>query len=337
MIRKLLAFTAFSIVGCTAVNAQDAPTAPTDKVERRVQTSLLNSPFERSYLGVQTQEITKENFSKFGLSAVRGVGIEKVVENSPAAQAGLQNNDVIIRFDGEQIESILKLNRLISEVAPDHAAKLTVLRGGSEREINVTMGKRELLPFQMRYRVEALPALPNIQTMPATPLPQLRAFPPLQGGEGDRNAFVRRGGASRQIGVGVTTLTNQLGEYFGITEGSGLLINNVRENSPAAKAGLKAGDIIVEADGKAVKGQTDLIRAVNEKKDGDISLTIIRDRNRQTVRVTPEMSKDGAMKFEEFENLFEANPGQMNFRMQTPVPPTAPIPATQMRVAPRIL
>jgi membrane-associated protease RseP (regulator of RpoE activity) len=337
MIRKLVAFTAFSIVGGAAVvNAQDTPTAPKDKIERRVQGTLLNSPFERSYLGVQTQEISKENFSKFGLSSVRGVGIEKVVENSPAAQAGLQNNDVIIRFDGEEVESILKLNRLISEVAPDHVAKLTVLRGGSEREINVTMGKRDSLPFQYGFRTENLQALPNIQVMPATPLLQGRVFPPAQG-EGDRNVFVWRGGASRQIGVGVTALTNQLGGYFGITEGTGLLINNVRENSPAAKAGLKAGDIIVEADGKAVKGQTDLIRAINEKKEGDISLTIIRDRNRQTVRVTPEMSKDGAMNFEEFENLFETNPGQMNFRVQPPVPPTAPIPATPMKIAPRIL
>lgn len=337
MIRKLLAFTAFSIIGCTVVNAQDAPTAPKEKVERRVQSVFLNAPFERSYLGVQAQEITKENFSKFGLSSVRGVGIEKVVKNSPAANAGLQNGDVIIRFDGEEIESVLKLNRLISEVAPDHTAKLTVLRGGNESEFNVTMGKREFVPFQSGFHIESFPALPNIQTLPRTPLPPTRALPPIQQREGDRDVFVWRGGASRQIGVGVTPLTKQLGDYFGIAEGKGLLINNVRENSAAAKAGLKAGDIIVEADGKAVKGQMDLIRAVNEKKDGDVSLTIIRDRNRQIVRVTPELSKDGAMNFEELENLYQAIPGQMNFRMQTPEPPIAPLPATQMRLAPRIL
>jgi len=78
------------------------------------------------------------------------------------------------------------------------------------------------------------------------------------------------------------------------------------------KAGLKAGDVIVEADGKEVKGMTDLIRAVNEKKEGDVSLTIVRDKNRQTVRVTPEMSKDGTMRFEPF---FENAPNQMNFQM----------------------
>jgi hypothetical protein len=66
-----------------------------------------------------------------------------------------------------------------------------------------------------------------------------------------------------------------------------------------------------------------------------VSLTIIRDKNRQTVRVTPEVSKDGAMKFEEFENFSEPNSNQMQFRMQAPQ--AAPLPKTQTKIAPRIL
>ncbi len=336
MIRKLLTVTAFSIVGCiTAADAQQTPTAPKDKVERRVQVGGLIPAFERSYLGVQTQEITKENYSRFGLASVRGVGIETVVENSPAAKAGLQANDVIIRFDGEEVQSVMKLSRLIAEVAPDHQAKLTVLRGGSEIEINVTIGKREFAPLQGGFRFENLATMPNIQMLPGTPLPQMRQLPPTP--EGDGNVFVWRGGASRQIGVGVTALTKQLSDFFGITDGSGLLIESVRDDSPAAKAGLKAGDIIVEADGKAVKGQMDLVRALSEKKEGDVSLTIIRDRNRQTVRVTPEASKDGRMTPQEFENLIQTIPAPANFQMKTPESPTAPRPATVIRTAPRIL
>jgi S1-C subfamily serine protease len=335
MLRKLLAITAISVVGsAAAVSAQDAPTAPKDKAEKRVQRVLLGAPFERSYLGIQTVEISKENYAKFGLAQVRGVGIEKVVENSPAANAGLQNGDVIVRFEGEEIKSVLKLTRLISEVAPEQTAKITVLRGGSEREFSVTLGKREFPSLPMgNFRFENTPALP---ALPRTPQVQTVPLPSFGSGDGN-NAFIWRGAASRQIGVGVTALTKQLGDYFGVPEGRGLLINNVRENSPAANAGLKAGDIIVEAEGKVVKGQTDLIRALSEKKEGDVSLTIVRDRNRQTVRVTPEAAKDGAMRFEEFENLFEAEPGQMNFRYQTPQPPLAPLPPTPLRIAPRIL
>jgi serine protease Do len=336
MLRKLLTFTVISVVGSAAVNAQETIIAPKDKVEKKAQSFVLTAPFERSYLGVQTVEITKENYAKFGLAQVRGVGIEKVVENSPAANAGLQTGDVIVRFEGEEIKSVLKLTRLIGEVAPEQTAKITVLRGGGgEREFTVTLGRRELPSLPMgNFRFENTPALP---ALPRTPQAQTVPLPSFGSGDGN-NVFIWRGAAgNRQIGVGTVALTKQLGDYFGVPEGRGLLINNVRENSPAANAGLKAGDIIVEVEGKEVKGQTDLIRALGEKREGDISLTIVRDRNRQTVRVTPEVSKDGAMRFEEFENLFEANPSQMNFRFQTPQPAIAPLPATPMRIAPRIL
>jgi membrane-associated protease RseP (regulator of RpoE activity) len=117
-------------------------------------------------------------------------------------------------------------------------------------------------------------------------MPRVESFPP---GAPDQ-PFVWRMGSGRRIGVGVTTLTKQLSEHFGVA--GGLMINEVRADSPAAKAGLKAGDIIVEAEGKEVKGEMDLIRAIQEKKDGDVTLTIVRDRNRQTIRVTPEEAKD---------------------------------------------
>jgi len=335
MLRKISAFILISGAVGAIANAQQTPTAPKEPVEKRTQRMILTAPFQRSYMGVQTQEITKENFSKFGLSSVRGVGIEKVVENSPAAQAGLQTNDVIVRFEGEEVTSVLKLTRLISEVAPDHTVKVTVLRGGTEREIDITLGKSEIPQFQSgNFRFETLPTLPAMPDLPRTPLPQTRELPPFYG-DNESNAFIYRTGANRQIGIGTAPLTKQLGDYFGVAEGKGLLINNVRENSPAAKAGLKAGDVIVEIEGKEVKGMPDLIRALNEKKEGDVSLTIVRDRNRQTVRVTPEVSKDGAMKFEEFEKFYEPNSNQIRFRMQTPQ--TELFPKTQIKIAPRIL
>ena len=102
------------------------------------------------------------------------------------------------------------------------------------------------------------------------------------------------------IGIGVTSLTKQLAEHYGVA--SGALVNTVRENSPAAKAGLKAGDIVVEVDGKAVKGDLDIMKAVNAKKEGDVTLTIVRNGSRQTITVTPEKSKDSGFIFQTEKN-----------------------------------
>ncbi len=304
MLNKLIALTILGAACATAANAQTTATAPS---EQRVRRMILTQPSESSYLGVQTEDISRENLSKYGLSAVRGVGVDKVVKDSPAAKGGLQKGDVILKFEGEEVSSVRKLTRLIAETAPDHTTKLTVLRDGGEREIAVTLGKKEMPQFSgsgfgLGNWQDFSGALPNLsRTVQPFPLPPT--------GD-DANVLIYRNGASRQIGVGVMPLTKQLGDYFGAAEGKGLLINEVRENSPAAKAGLKAGDVIVEVEGKEIKGMTDLIRAVNEKKEGGVSLTFLRAKNRQTISVTPETVKQDKLKSEEIETIFGDAPDQ---------------------------
>jgi membrane-associated protease RseP (regulator of RpoE activity) len=96
-----------------------------------------------------------------------------------------------------------------------------------------------------------------------------------------------RGSSIPQIGAGVTPLSEQLAQYFGVD--TGILINTVLNNSPASKAGLKAGDVIVEIDGEPVKGALSLARAIKDKNENesDVILTIVRDRKRMAITVTP--------------------------------------------------
>ncbi len=301
---------------------------PEPKSEKLIAPQAFAFSFDGNggYLGVQTVEVTKDNFAKYGLRGVRGVAVEKVAENSPAAAAGLIDGDVILRVNGDEITSTRKLTRLISEIEPDHQAKLTISRGGSEQEITATLGKRPTPKFgEGSFRFEGPEAF---GTLDLDNFPQLKNLPRLKDfdfknlpdGEGFRS-FSFPGGEGRvmswtngrQIGVGVSPLTTQLAKHFGVQ--AGLLINDVRENSPAAKAGLKAGDIIVEANGKAVKSDFDLIGEINGKKEGDVSLVIVRNGSRQTISVTPEASKDGGF-------LFRNEDG--DGKILTPKPPKAP-------------
>jgi serine protease Do len=329
MIRKSLGFL---LIGFIFVLVSEAQTpAPGAKDESKSFSFFFDG--DGSYLGVQTEEVTKDNFAKYGLREVRGVAVEKVVEGSPAEKAGIQNGDVIIRFNNEEVTSVRKLTRLLSEVAADHQAKVTVLRNGGEREITATLGKRPMPKFdegafsmnapKVPFPHVELPSLPKLE-----PMPRVEVVPP----GAPEQPFVWQMRSNRRIGVGVTPLTKQLSDYFGVT--SGVMINDVRADSPAAKAGLKAGDIIVEAEGQEVKGEMDVIRAVGEKKEGDVSLTIVRDHNRQTIRVTPE-KMDG-----EFNFMFESPvaPGTpmapKQFKFQTPI---APFPMTEFRFPGRVL
>lgn len=254
-----------------------------------ISRAMIFPGFGSSYLGVQTVDVTKQNYARFGLSDVRGVAVDSVIKDSPAEKAGIQNGDVIVRFDGETISSVKKLTRLIGEVSPDHKAKITVLRNGNERDVEVTLAKREMNFDASVFgggnfpQIEIAPTSPRgmrIPNAPIAPFPQV----------GENGTFVWRGAASRQIGVSTSKLSKQLADYFGVSGGNGLLVRDVRADSPAAKAGIKAGDVIVEIDGKQMSEGSDLIEAVNEKKEGTVSVTIIRDKSRQTLTVEPAKS-----------------------------------------------
>ena len=236
------------------------------------------------FLGVSAEDISKENMARYGLREVRAVGVTEVVKDSPAEKAGLKKDDVILRFDGELVTSTRKLSRLVSESSPDQTVRITISRAGGEQEVSATLSKHDmgkLLGASVRDDI-----LKGIEK--GWPQVNEKDWPQITSGNGD---FVFSFGANRRIGVSTQPLTKQLADYFGAREG-GLLITSVNENSPAAKAGLKAGDIITAVDGEKVDSPGDIARAINKKQDGEISLTILRDHNTRTVNLTPEKSKE---------------------------------------------
>lgn len=335
MIGKVLSFAMFTAVAIPAVTAQTPAPAPAP--EARAFSFSFDS--EGGYLGVQTEEVTRENFGKFGLREVRGVAIAKVVDGSPAQSAGFQNGDVIVKINGDEISSGRKLTRLIGEISPDHTAKVTVLRGGSEREIDVTLGKRPMPKFAEgsfafpdgfeKFDFKNLPQFDNFEFK----MPDLEKLEKYRVAPGEPFAFAF--GNRRQIGVGLTPLSKQLSDHFGVVGGA--LVNTVRQDSPAARAGLKAGDVVIEVDGKSVKGEQDVARAIAEKKEGDVAITYLRGGQRQTVRITPEKGEGNL--FEQFErNGDTPEPGKPGvYRMQKPGTPSAPMPLNQLLVPGRVV
>jgi C-terminal processing protease CtpA/Prc len=95
------------------------------------------------------------------------------------------------------------------------------------------------------------------------------------------------GGSGRRLGVSVQELTTQLAEYFGARDG--VLVTSVTEDSSAARAGLKAGDVITSINGDAVRSRQDLVRGLrNASTEDEVSLGIVRDRKEMTVKAKVE-------------------------------------------------
>ena len=232
-----------------------------------------------TFLGVHAEDVSKENMASYGMREVRGVGVTEVVKDSPAEKAGLRKGDVIVGFNGEAVTSTRKLNRLVNESSPDQNVRLTIARGGSEQEVSATLGKRENMTkiFNEKTREEMRQKIEKMKG----------EFPKIKSGD----VWTINMGAYRRIGISTQTLNKQLAEYFGV--GEGILVTSVTENSPAAKAGLKAGDVITAVDGEKVDSPGDISRAINKKQDGPVTLTVVRDRNTRSVTVTPEKQAPG--------------------------------------------
>lgn len=293
----VLTLAAGAIAQTTEKKTENAPKS----IERTLAFTINTD--DGGYLGVETINVNKENSSKYGLLSVRGVAVKSVVDDSPAAKAGIIAGDVIVSVGGEEVTSLRKLSRLVSEIAPDHEVKIGILRSGSEMNLTATIGKRPGPAFQNgNFRMAAPMAMPGempdlkvlkgLETLnvPGNMEERVFTFP-----DGKREVLRWNMRSDREIGVGIMPLTKQLADSYSV--GGGLLVTNVAENSPAAKAGIKAGDILTEANGKQIKEGADLIRELNATK-GDLNLTFERKGAKKTVTVTPEKAKDSGINFD---------------------------------------
>ena len=267
--------------GLALAQQPKTPPAPEPPDEPEINTFSLFT--DGGYLGVYAENINRENMARYHMSQPRGVGITQVIQGSPAEKAGLKKDDVILRLDGENITSVRKLNRLVSEIAPDQSVRVTVSRGGAEQELTATIGKRNNFSFAAQDLFSN-----NFKNFKFEPKswkwegPLIEKFEFGENDFGDLSMIFANG---RRLGVSTMQLNKQLADYFGVAKG--VLVTAVSEDGPAAKAGVKAGDVITAIDGEEVDSPGDLSRVTNAKKEGDVTLTIIRNRSQQTIRVTP--------------------------------------------------
>ena len=211
-----------------------------------------------------------------------GVRIDAVDNGSAAAKAGAKEGDVVVEFDGERVRSARQLTRLVQETPAGRTVKMTVLRGTAKQTLDVTPDERE--GFAWNGREFGIDLEREIERG----LDQgLRDVPGRGGPMFDFRLDGRVPGMARgRLGVQVESLSDQLAGYFGATNG-GVLVSSVTEESPAEKAGLKAGDVITAVNGKTVRQAGELVDELSDAKDGaEVTLGIVREKKASTVRAT---------------------------------------------------
>lgn len=262
---------AAGVVGTLAAQEKPEKAEPTAAVWRL--------PGGGSYLGVYITEVDAEVVARLGLREERGVLISEVSEDGPAHDAGLQKDDVVLSWNREPVEGTAQLRRLLDETPPGRSVRLGVRRGGSERSFDVTLGERRPLARSMVWSEDATRRLREEMRKHREELGearvQLRAMPHV--------AYMAFGGG--RLGVSIQSLGEQLGDYFGLGDRKGVLITSVSEESAAAKAGLKAGDVILAVDGTSTESPAEVARLVREADAGPAEVRVLRERRELTITV----------------------------------------------------
>lgn len=251
------------------------PSAPdTSRLERMVVSLDGESG---SWLGVETQEVNAEKVKDLKLAAERGVLIGKVMPESPAAKAGLKENDVVTEVNGQVVEGAVQFRRMIHEIPAGRRVALTVWRDGKAQTIDATLGKAE------EGRRTWFQAAPRAFTFRVPETPEIPEIPRMEWNDGNLMFLSRP-----RLGIEAEDLGDQLGSYFGVSDGEGILVRSVNSDSPAQKAGIKAGDVITSLNGEKLHSVQELrekLAAAKDAKSAKVGLL----RNKTSMTLTVEL------------------------------------------------
>lgn len=226
-----------------------------------------------SYLGVDTRDITPDRMGALHLKEEMGVEVTMVDQDAPAGKAGIKEHDVIMAINGQQVQSVEELRRLIREIPPGRTVTIGLLRNGQAITLKAQLADRSRMNFNWSPGVQAKEFKFEMPAMPVMP-------------DVDVPISVVVVHSSLRSGLMVENLTSQLGDFFGVKNGQGVLVRSVEKGSRAEKAGFRAGDVIVRVNGESVCDSSDFGRLLRARKDNTVNVSIVRDRKEQNLSIT---------------------------------------------------
>ena len=250
------------------VTVMAQPTPPAQPVPPRAHGSMVFA-MRGPRLGVGVMDIDADRAKTLKLREIRGAEVTRVDDGTPAAKAGIKVGDVILEYNGQPVQGKEELQRLVRETPPGHQAKIALWRNGAPLTVTATV-EEGMIP---NFDSNSWPFGDNMPPMP--PMPSIdipRMVTTFQ---------------STALGTDCETLgsDSQLAEFFGVKDG--LLVRSVMRNSPAEKAGVKAGDVIVKLGDSHIATNRDLSAALRTGRSGGaVPLTVVRNKHEMALSVT---------------------------------------------------
>jgi serine protease Do len=258
------------------------------------------------YLGIDFRDVGDDQVAQLKLRDTKGAEIIRVDHDAPAGKMGLREHDVVLQMNGVTIDGEEQLRRMLKDCPPGRTVVMTIARDGQTIVTSAPMADRAELERQAweQHLNAAGPQAPSF-VAPDGDVPALTPAPataPTFTSHYSKSFLGSLLTSPTYTGLMLEAVGPQLGSYFGVN-GGGLLIRSVADNSPAAMAGLKAGDVVVKANASPVGSLSHWTKTIREAKGKPVSVVIVRDRQEKLLILTPDVKHKSAleMPFEEHE------------------------------------
>src|SRR5260221_9385850 len=207
-----------------------------------------------------------------------------VDQDAPAGKAGVKEHDVILSINNQTVESVVQLRRMIHEIPSGRTIEIGISRDGQLSTLKAQLAERNKT-FGSNHEFNwVMPPNMPVVNIPKINMPEM-----------DFQTVVVMRSPSRS-GLMVENLTPQLGDFFGVKSGNGVLVRSVEKGSRAEQAGFHAGDVIVKVNGSTVSDCSDFTRIIRERKESKASVTVMRERKEQNLTLPlPEPKRTGSL------------------------------------------
>ncbi len=237
------------------------------------------------YLGIDVRDVSEDQVGVLRLKDGRGAMVVKMDHDGPAGKMGLRERDVVVQMNGVWIEGEEQIRRMLHELGPGRTVTMVVSRDGQQMTLTTQMADRGQVERQAWVDHLGGPQAPStgLPTGEGSVDAAAPAGPAVSGGKYGRSFLGNLLMSPSYTGAVLEKMGPQLAGFFGVQAGSGLLVRSIEPNSPAAMAGMRAGDVVVRANMREVDSLSQWTKLVKEAKGRPVTVVVMRDKTEKTL------------------------------------------------------